>query len=338
MKNIARLIKDNDLRKEHILTTAAITDMSTTQITETIPEVWKSSVIKFGESLRILDQFAIVDKSLVGKPGDKVWFPITTSHLSITTSHTEGEVRTLTELTNLDTVAATITASDFFRGAVRIGKNVASLSAVNLIEQAKYTIAQDLADDVDLALATAMQDTAVTKNIFGGASSNADASDLATGDVMTTDLFVDAMVQIRLDNFVPKTWICGPYQEGILLKDSQFVNASEYGGRQVLAKGEIGEYLNVKVIQVVNANLDYDNTDTDTNDASAWGADGYCCPMIGVSRAGQNIGYAIAWKEMPKVDYEYRKELAAHDIYYDQAFDCIIVQPKAMCLIKVTDS
>lgn len=337
MKSIANLIKENDLKKRAELT-AGVTDMSTTNIDETVPELWVSEVLKYGEALRILDQFVITNKTLVGKPGDSVWIPKTTGHLSITTSHTEGEARTLTEMTNIDTVKLTVAAGNFFGGAIRIGKKISSISTVDLVSQAKYTIAEDMADDVDLALATALQDTSVTKNVFGGASSNADASDLATGDVLTTDLIVDAMTLIKTSNFIPKVLIIGPYQEGILLKDSQFVNASEYGSNAVIMKGEIGTYVGIKIISVTNENLDFDSTDTDTNDASTWAADGFVCPMIGTAKNGQECAAAIAWKEMPSIDYEYLKDEAAHQIYYDQAFVCGIVQPDAVCLIKVTDA
>lgn len=337
MRSIAELMAKQNRRRSE-LTTAAITDTSTTQITETIPQQWIAEVVKYGEALRRLDQFAIVNKDLVGKAGDRVIIPKSTGHLSVTTSHTEGEVRTLTELTKLDTVTITIQAADFYRGAVRISKEISSMSTVDLVAFAKYSIAEDLADDVDLAIATAIQDTSVTKNVFGGASSNADASDLATGDILTTDLIVDAMAKIEEHNFVPKYLVIGPYQLAALRKDSQFVNASEYGGNEVVMKGEIGQYLGIKMVVTTNANLDYDNSDTDTNDASAWGANGFACPMFGVGRNGQPVAFAIVWKEMPKIDFEYLKDEAAFQIYYDQAFEEGVIQPDAMCLIKVTDA
>lgn len=343
MRSIHELIAKQNGRRT-AMNTSNITDTSTTQITETVPEKWQKEVIKFGEALRRLDQFAIVNKELVGIKGDSVTIPITTGHLSITTSHTEGEARTLTELTNIDTVKVTVGTSDFLRGAVRISKEISSLSAVDLVNQAKYSIAQDMADDVDLSLANSMQDTSVTKNIFGGASSNADASDLATGDVLTTDLIVDGMVQIENDNFVPTALVIGTHQHGILRKDSQFVNVSEYGSREVILKGEVGMYLGLKIIATTNANLAYDSTDTDTNDSSAWGADGFSCPMIGVGKidtpggTGKRVAYAIVWKEMPGVDQEFLKDEAAHQIYYDQAFKTSIVQPAGICLLKVTNA
>lgn len=337
MKSIAELIQKQNARSTAMLT-AAVTDISTVQVTETVPALWMTEVVKYGEALRRLDQFAIVNKDLVGKSGDRVTIPINTGHLSLTVSHTEGEVRTLTELTKLDTVTIIVAAGDFYRGAIRIGKEISSLSAVDLVAMAKYSIAQDLADDVDLSLATAIQATAVTKNVFGGASTNADASDLATGDVLTTDLIVDAMALIEASDFVPKYLVIGPYQLAALRKDSQFVNAAEYGSNEVVMKGEIGQYLGIKIISTTNANLDYDSSNTDTNDASAWGANGFCCPMIATGRNGEPVAYAIVWKELPHIDYEFLKDECAHQIYYDQAFEDDVIQPDAICLIKVTDA
>ncbi|MCH8741828.1 hypothetical protein IH779_02915, partial [Patescibacteria group bacterium] len=64
MKSIAELIQKQNARSQALLV-AGVTDQSTTQITETIPQAWMSEVIKYGEALRILDQFAIVNKELV---------------------------------------------------------------------------------------------------------------------------------------------------------------------------------------------------------------------------------------------------------------------------------
>lgn len=339
MRSIAELMSKQNIRKQALLT-SGITDFAgpTTQITETIPELWMTELVKFGEGLRVLDQFAIINKDLVGKKGDSVWIPINTAHLTISTSHSEGEVRTLTEMTNIDTVKASIATGNFYRGAIRIGKDLASLSAVDLVAQAKYSIAQDLADDVDLALMTVIQGTGVTKWVYGGASSNNEASDLAAGDVLTTDLIVDAMVKIEDDDFVPKTLIIGTAQHGILRKDSQFVNASEYGGREVILKGEVGEYLALKIITVTNANFAFNGV-ADTADTTTYPSVGcHSCVMIGESKQGNPVGYALVWKENPAIDYEYLKDEAAHQIYYDQAFVGTLVQPKAISHIKVTDA
>ena len=337
MRSISELMEKQTRRKQALLT-SGITDQSTVNITDSVSKKWLAEIVRFGEALRVLDQFAIINRDLVGKDGDSVRIPINTSHLSITNSHTEGEVRTLTEMTNLETVSITVTSSDFLRGAIRIGKNIASMSKVDLVSQAKFTVAQDLADDVDLALMTVIQATDVTKHVFGGASSNADASDLANGDVLTTDLIVDGMVEIENDNFVPKIFVIGTPQHGILRKDSQFVNASEYGSRDVILKGEVGEYLGLKIIAVTNANFAFASSNPDTSDGSNWGATGHSCPMIGESKGGKPVGYALVWKEMPATDMEFLKDEAATQVYYDQAFKGGIVQPKAIAHVKVTDA
>ncbi len=192
----------------------AHTDTQTTGITDMEVTFWASEVVKFGEALRLLDQLIYVNKELVGKKGEKVTLPITTTHQSITTSSTEGGTRTKTEMLNMDTVDLEVLYTDHFKGVITISREVTMSCAVDLLTQARYTIAQDLADDIDLAVATALQSTSIdTTNgvVFGGDATT--VTELAAGDVITTDLIADAIRIIENSDFVAKYLVISPYQK-----------------------------------------------------------------------------------------------------------------------------
>ena len=316
----------------------ADTTTSSTGLSNVQGQQWATKVIQFGEALRRFDQVAIINKWMVGKGDKTVTIPKATSHLTIDTSKSAGEagLRDTTEMTDLTAVDLTVSASSFKQGAITISKEIALTSRVDLVAQARYKIAQALAQDVDSDLATALEDTSVTNRVYGGDATGVDS--LATGDTFSVDLIADAIAKIEANNFYPKYLFISHLQRQVLLKDSAFVNASEYGGREAVLKGEIGTYLGLKIISTTNV-PSYSASETDTNESTAqWGAAGRTCIMVGTGPNNEPVSVALAWKEMPSVGYEYDMKRNKHWIYYDQAYATGIIQPKAVCLIKVTNA
>lgn len=298
--------------------------------------LWFREVIKYAEDLRRFDQAVMHNEYMVNTGAHEVMIPRATSQLSISTSTSEGANRTFTALDNISTVAVTLSASDFMKGGIAISKEAAKTSMVDLVAHARYVITQAMARDLDQAIATELQDTSVANKVYGGDATN--VSQLSAGDVMTPDLIADAMEKLESNNFVPRLLYIAPAQLKAFRKDSQFVNAAEYGSNDVVLKGEIGRYLGIRVIVTTNVPA-YSQGQTDTNESTkTWGAAGHCCVLVGTNHLNQLVSGAVAWKEKPTVDYEYNKLQAEHRIYYDQAFKVKILEPKAVCLIKVTDS
>lgn len=317
------------------------TQISTTGVTDMQPTQWAKEVVLFGEALRLLDQVIWVRNDIVGTKDEALTIPTQESHLDITTSpidttYPEGTVRNFTIMDNTGTQTFTIAKTDFLKGGIAIGKELFMTCSLDLIGDAKRYIAEDIADDVDLAIATTLQDTNVTNQLWGGDATQVE--DLTAGDVLTTDLIADARRQIMLNNFVPRFIVISPWNEATLLKDSQFVNASEYGSNVIVLKGEIGTYLGMKVIVTTNANFSYTTGDTEVNEAASPGADSITIPVIGVHRSGQKSAAAIVWKEKPHVDMEFEKNEARHLIFYDQAFTTGILHVEAISLIKVSQT
>lgn len=313
---------------------AAITDTSTTQASELQMTVLSPDVVKYAENLRFFQNVCIQDtQTLLPKKDGVARIPITNAHLTLTESHTEGDQRSYTEMTNIDTVSITPAAK---LGAIGIAKELIDTHSLDFIDLAKYSVVQHHEEALDDAVSTAIDTGATTNITYGGSAS--DASGLATGDTMTLDLVVDAMAQIRAYAFKPKYIFVASAQEKVFLKSSQFTNAAEYGSDAVRINGEIGteKWLGLKIIVTENTKT-YAGSATDLTDATAWGAAGHSCAVVG-EHIGRPVGPAIAWKEKLKVDYEYLKKYATHYIYYDANYACGVVQPKAISLIKVTDA
>ncbi|KKM95053.1 hypothetical protein LCGC14_1192030 [marine sediment metagenome] len=342
MRSIAELQINKAQRGVGLLASGA-TVIATSGVTDLQPTKWAIKVVQFAEELRQLDQLIYVNKEAVGTKDEKITVPTSTGHLDITTAHTEGAARTTTTLDNMGKTDFSFVAGDFLQGVITISKRLLMTCAVDLITQAKYVIAEDLADDVDLAIATQLQSTSLTTNIvYGGDATQCE--DLVDGDVMTTDLIADARRLIKVNaKCVPKYIVISSYQEATLMKDSQFVNASEYGSNEVVLKGEIGNYLGLKVIVTDNANLFGAAGETDANEtpatysASATGGVNVC-PVVGEKRSGERVSVGLAWKEMPAVGYEFEKDETIHKLYYDQAFTTNNIFTEAWALIKVSQT
>jgi len=281
-------------------------------------------IFKYGEDFRFMQNVCEHNDVLTKARGYTVRLFATGSHLSITNSKTEGDERTYTEMTNLEYVDATPTWKFY---AIAISKEVISNTRLDLVELGKYMVVQDVEQDIETAIATEMS-TATTNIVYGGDASS--AATLETGDVITTDMWANAVYKLRSINLKPFTGFINAIQEYAFIKDSQFVNASEYGDREVILNGEIGKYLGVKIVVT-------SNVPAKTNGDDSWGVDGHEAYMISQNQFKQKP-VTIAWKEKAKYDYEYLKRFCNHYIYADICYDVQLVLEEGVCLMRSADA
>lgn len=300
--------------------------------------VWQKEILRYAEASRMFDQAVMQNKYMVNTGAHEVMIPRTTSHLEMdVTSTTEGTDRHFTDQSNITTTNVTITNSDYKKGGISISKEANQNTMSDRVSVARESLGEDMAQRQDAAIATELQDTSVTNVVYGG-TGNSGVDGLATGDVMTTDLIADAMEKIEANNFIPRMVFVGTPQIKAFRKSSDFVNASAYGSDTVVLKGEIGNYLGVRIIKTTNTPA-HSNGATDVNESStAWGATGHANIMVGTNKHNKLVGGVLAWKEMPSVDYEYNKLRSAHHFFSDQCFKVKILEPKAICLLKTTDA
>lgn len=263
---------------------------------------------------------------------------------------------TTTVLSNLDGLQLTPTQHAY---AVYISDYALRTNAFDLINVAKEELVYYAGDVVDQGVAAGIRDAGTATSSVRGAQElfGGDASSTATiesGDILTTDLIADA--KTRLMSKTCKYWSGGsqasssaaknpwisepgepfvlflsPEQENALLKDSQFVNAAEYGGNEIVLNGEIGRYLGVKVVVTDNTPASGDGGQCTGSD---WGGgtdvDGHMCLIIKSRKCA-----AFAWGRQPDLqafpfpsNLQTRIVLAmdyATDSFYDDAIVKIFV-------------
>jgi N4-gp56 family major capsid protein len=302
--------------------------------------VWATEIIKYAEGLKRFDQAVMQNEYMVNYGADSVMIPRMTSELEVDFSPGggEGTARDGTEVNNISTVSVRIGTSDWKLGKLRVSKQTAMTTMVDMLENVQYQAARALAQDVDVSIASMLMDTSVTNVVYGGDATQVDH--LTTGDVITPGLISDAKTKLAANNYVARMVFLSPELVGQLRKDPQFVNASQYGSNDVVLKGEVENYLGIRIIETTNTPA-FVSGATDTNESSrTWGANGHCGIMVGTNgEQGGDLLVAgvLAWKEKPQIDYEYKKDEALHCFYLNQAYKAQILEPKAVCLIKVAD-
>jgi len=269
-------------------------------------------VVRDAEERRVFEEVAAVYDDLVDVGDSTLEIPKTTGHLDLTDQGSEGSDRGYQQLENLDTIEVTIDASSFVSGGVKISKQAMMTTNINLVEEARNAVTQQMAEDVDYAI----------RDEIESSTPAAHTVDQTTSGELTPESIADAMAEIEADSYTPRFLVVAPTHINDLRKDSQFTNASEYGDDEVIMDGEIGQYLGVSVM-VSQAAVQSDG------DTYAY--------MVGEGPEGQAVGPAVVYKELPNMDMEFDREENTRKIYYDHAFETTTVQPDALALIQTSD-
>jgi len=265
-------------------------------------------VVRDAEERRVFERVASVYDDLVDVGDSTLEIPRTTGHLDLTDQGAEGDDRGYQQLENLDTIETTITASSFVSGGVKISKQAMMTTNIDLVEEARNAVTQQMAEDVDLAIRDEIVD----------ARPSAHNVDQTGSGELTPEAIADAMEKIESDNYTPRFLIVAPEHINDLRKDSQFTNASEYGDDEVVVDGEIGQYLGLSILKTQAA-----VRDTDTY-----------AYMVGEGPDGQAVGPALVYKELPNMDTEFDREENTQKIYYDHTFETNTIQEDALATIQ----
>ena len=310
MKNTVK-----ELANETITSSAGVSDVQGKE--------WLRVILEAAKKKMFFQQFAYV--ATTGKGIKDLAVPIASTNKTFTSSSTEATARTLTELDNVTAVVFTPASSKL---GASISKEVVQTSQVDYIKFAREQMSYDAALKIDTAFATAIAAATPTVTLYGG-DANATGT-LEAGDVISTDLVAKAQRYLKANGWIsepdkPFVLFVPAVAEEAFLKDSQFVNAAEYGANDVVMNGEIGRYLGIKVIVTEQCPA-----------ASTWGSGalaGHTCFML-----KGKVAYGIIYRENPSLDFEYKKDEAAYYIYLDMAYQCKELQTSALVHIKVSDS
>jgi len=184
---------------------------------------------------------------------------------------------TFTELDNLTSV--TVTPVPRYAG-VALSNYAINTNSINLVEAARDELSYAIGEKIDRYIATQIGNAADgdgtlpgAQTLYGG-DATTDAT-LATGDTITTDLIAKGyryLTQKQCYYWTGGTetasgtknpWLntqddpfvlfIAPAQQEVFHKDSQFVNAAEYGSDKIIHTGEIGtNYLGIRIIVTNN--------------------------------------------------------------------------------------
>ena len=279
-------------------------------------------VVRDAEERRVFERVASVYDDLVDVGDSTLEIPRTTGHLNLSdTQGSEGTDRDYEQLENLDTIEVSIQASSFVSGGIKISKQAMMTTNIDLVDEARNAVTQQMAQDVDYAIRDEIVDSTPSNHVV----------DQTTSGELTPESIADAMQNIESDNYTPRFLVVAPTHINDLRKDSQFTNASEYGDDEVIMDGEIGQYLGVSVLKTQSA---VGGSGFDQNS----GREGTFAYMVGEGPEGQAVGPAVVYKELPSMDMEFDREENAQKIYYDHTFETTTVQQDALALIQTEDT
>jgi len=285
------------------------------------------------------------------------------ANMSVDTGEATTTDITNTALDNLDSVTGTPvwTTARFTMTDYSVRTNV-----VNLLEAAREELSYSIGDIVDYHVATVVGDAACApsagtgrgaQTLFGGDATS--AATLAAGDVITTDLVAKAIRYLKdtkqhyrngsggktgteaVSSSVTKNpWsntsddpfvlFIGPAQEETFRRDSQFVNAAEYGSSIVVQNGEIGQYLGCRI--VVTTNVETAAAAGTAPDGSTAAVAMTRCVLMKAKKA-----CALIWGMEPDIELARIAERRQTTIVLATAYVAKVIHDDAIVFIDVSD-
>ena len=119
------------------------------------------------------------------------------------------------------------------------------------IDGVELDVVNDMITEAGEALAqkedTDIRDTFLTAGVAGHTINATTSGTLSYEDI------ISARSAILQSNFNPQILVIHPDQEGDLLKDSRFIDASKFGDREPILNGQIGKVAGLKVL--VSSNM-----------------------------------------------------------------------------------
>jgi len=274
------------------------------------------------------------------------------SGTTFTTSEADSDIGLLT-IDNLTGVTIT-PAIKLCR--VAITNYAMRISTVELLRAAQEELVYAIGDAVDSDIASKFGDATAattsargTQKILGGDATT--CATLAVGDIITTDIIAKArryLISTKCRYWDSGTeytssqgknpWTEGhmlfiaPEQEECLLKDSQFVNAAEFGGREAILNGKIARYLGIDIIVAPNVEGAVGDAVAPDGETMSTGVDMHRCILT-----SKGNGVALVWGLEPQLHVVPRQERAQTQIVLESAYACGVIHDDAIVWIDVTD-
>ena len=274
------------------------------------------------------------------------------SGTTFTTSEADSDIGLLT-IDNLTGVTIT-PAMKLCR--VAITKYAMRVSTLELLRAAQEELTYAIGDAVDIDCANQFGDAIAAtslargaQRIYGGDATTDDT--LAVGDILTTDIIARArryLISTKCRYWSGGTeatsaqgknpWteghmlFIGAEQEECLLKDSQFVNAAEFGGREAVLNGQIAKYLGIQIIVAPNTESAIGDALGPDGTTMSSGVDMHRCIMT-----SKGNGVALVWGLRPQLQVVPRPERSQIQIVLESAYETGVIHDDAIVWLDVTD-
>ena len=274
------------------------------------PIIWNRQIEAFAKQNIVIAPLGVQNTELMGKPGVTLNVSVDAAITAASLSDTDS-----ISIQQLSYTQVQVTPKEY-GGAFQITRKEMDRAFANILNEkassAGYALAKVKDDTIYAALVSGATTTKYSNQV-------AAATDIASSDVFETDLIADGISALRVLNRDPVYLVIHPYQENALLKDTQFIDASQYGGREVVMNGEIGKYLGLRVF---SSNV---------------------CTSVGVSTAGTDIGYKAlllgprafvhAQKRNPTIDSKYEPLDRAFTVAYVEDWGASVLNANEICVL-----
>lgn len=246
----------------------------------------------------------------------------------------------------------------FYSAKIHLENYAIRVNVHGLLEFAKEELIYATMDKVDQYIAVTLGDATLATSsaagatlLFGGDATS--DSTLATGDVLSPEKISDAIrylegtdvfywnsgtfTKVAASTAIKNGWVgyekvlfIAPAQKNALQKESQFTNAAEYGGNEVVMNGEIGKYLDVKVI--VTNNIEKATASTTGPDGKTAGVNMTRCILCVPKKA-----FTFVWGIEPQVNVTPMPWQAAQAVTLEMAFQGKTIHNDSIVFIDVAD-
>lgn len=201
------------------------------------PTLWVRQIEDFAKANIVMEPLGRRYNDLLGQAGTSLKLQINSA---ITAS-------ALTESTAITPSAISYTQVTFTPTEYGVAVALTRKEQIRAIND----IMMEKTRDMGYALAK-VKDSKIIATLIAGTGNSVVANNVAiaavtTSDTLDTDDIANAVKELRVDDYNAKYIIIHPKCENSLIKLSDFIDASVYGGREVVMNGEIGKYLGMKV-------------------------------------------------------------------------------------------
>lgn len=242
------------------------------------PDVWVRKIEEFAKAKTVMEPLGRKYVELVGQAGDSL-------KISYNDEIAAGD---LTE--NVSMVPESFGYTQITFSPSEVGVAVAltrkqRIRPINDIMSEKtmdmgYALAKKLDQDIFAALDAGVTGETISNGVAVGA--------ITSADTISTEDIAEAIGAIRAADYSAKYIVIHPFQEKALMKLDQFIDASIYGGREVVMNGEIGKYLGLRVLVT---------TLVPTNATTATAKNAYVLDQD---------AFGVAWKMMTTFNSDYK--------------------------------